>query len=295
MILLTIILALAILYYRAPLLSLQSDSWFSTWLIRVSSCSAVAKIPAGRLLLALGLPAVGLWLLVDLLAAMPVFFLLAVELTVLLYSFGRGDLRTELKTLQADLRRGDIQTAFHSAEMLSADKHKIVAFALPGFAQELRQRIAYAYFERYLAVVFWALMGGVTGALLYRLSVLYRSSLVSSVSQSVAGDASFAGYLQLRTASRWLALLEWLPLGLAGFTLALVGQFGAGLARWLTRWCSGRSSVRILRDYTEDALGYPGGSDTAATDIAVSCAQIEVLFKRVLIVWLCLLALWHIL
>ncbi len=297
MILLTIILALAIVYYRAPLSAIQNDSWFSAWLLRVSGWSLVDQIPAGRLLLSLTLPVAGLVLLLDLLAGLPTLLLLAIELWVLLYSFGRGDLLAEANVLEGDLRRGDSQAALHAGEMLSADKSNIVVFDLPALAQELRQRVAYAYFERYLAVIFWTLLGGVAGALLYRLSVLYRSSLVALVAESAAGDSSFAGYLQLRTASRWLALLEWPPLGLAGFTLSLVGQFGAGLSRWVTRWFSGRPSVDVLLDYVDDALGtdtaaYAGDTEVMPNaNITASCGPIKRLFKRVLVFWLSVLAL----
>jgi len=297
MILLSIILALAIVYYRAPLTSLQRDGWFFAWLQRVSGWALVTKIPSGQLLLSLGLPIMGLCLLLDLLEGIPVLLLLAIELLVLLYSFGRGDLQAELNTLQGDLQRGDSQAAFHVGETLSADKRKIVAFDLPALAQELRQRVAYAYLERYLAVIFWSLLGGVAGALLYRLSVLYRSSLVQLVADSAAGESGFTGYLRLREASRWLAILEWLPLGLVGFTLSLVGRFGAGLAQWMTRWFSGRPCVEVLQDYVDDALGtdkavFVGGVEIVSNaDIATSCGQIAQLFKRVLVFWLCLLAL----
>jgi len=296
MILLTLILALMIVYYRAPLTSLQADSWFFAWLKRVSGWSPVTKIPSGQLLLALGLPVVGLCLLLDLLEDIPVF-LLVIEVWVLLYSFGRGDLRVELKNLQNDLLRGDTQAAFHVGEALNADKRRIIAFDLQALDQELRQRTAYAYFERFLAVVFWSLIGGVGGALLYRLSVLYRASFVTLVADSEAGESGFAGYLQLREASRWLTLLEWLPLGLVVFTLSLVGRFGAGFSQWLTRWFSARPSADVLRDCVEDALGtnntaFRWGVSLASTaDIAASCEQITELFKRVLVFWLCLLAL----
>ncbi len=297
MILLTIILALTIAYYRAPLTALQRDRWFFAWLQRASGWALMTKIPSGQLLLSLALPVVGLCLLLDLLEGISVLLLLAVELWVLLYSFGRGDLQTELTTLQNDLQRGDSQAAFNLGASLSADKRKIVAFDLPALAQELRQRVAYAYFERYLAVIFWSLLGGVAGALLYRLSVLYRAALVQLVANSAAGETGFAGYLQLREASRWLALLEWLPLGLVGFALSLVGRFGAGLSQWLTRWFSARPSVDVLQDYVDDALGTDktafgwGVEVTSNTDIAASCEQIAQLFKRVLVLWLCLLAL----
>ncbi|OUS11244.1 hypothetical protein A9Q89_09350 [Gammaproteobacteria bacterium 53_120_T64] len=292
MILLTIILALGLSHYRAPMTSLQNDRWFFTWLAKVSGWTLLAKIPAGRLLLSLALPVVGLWLLLDILADIPVLLLLAIELWVLLYSFGRGDLPVELNTLQSDLRRGDRQAAFHVGEQLSADKSKMVAFDLPALAQELRQRVAYAHFERYLAVIFWCLVGGVTAALLYRLSVLYRSALVQSLDRSVEGESSFSEYLQLRTASAWLCLLEWLPLGFNGLVLSLVGQFGAGLSRLTSRWCSGRGSAQVLQDFVDDALAYPRDSEARSkADIAASCEQIAGLFQRVLVCWLCLLAL----
>ena len=105
MILLSIILALAIVYYRAPLSSLQSDRWFFAWLQRVSGWAVVTKMPAGQLLLSLSLPVIGLCLLLDLLEGISVLLLLALQLWVLLYSFGRGDLQAELNTLRSVIVR----------------------------------------------------------------------------------------------------------------------------------------------------------------------------------------------
>ena len=82
-----------------------------------------------------------------------------------------------------------------------------------------------------------------------------------------------------------------------GFALSLVGRFGAGLSQWLTRWFSARPSVEVLQDYVDDALGTDktafgwAVAVTSTTDIATSCEQIAQLFKRVLVFWLCLLAL----
>ncbi|MDF1831550.1 MAG: regulatory signaling modulator protein AmpE [Porticoccaceae bacterium] len=297
MIFLSIILALTIVYYRAPLNVLQSDSWFFAWVQRVSGWGSVVKTPSVQLLLTLGLPVVGISLLLDMLEGVSVLLLLVVELWVLVYSFGRGDLQAELNTLQNDLQRGDSQAAFHVGEALNADKRRIIAFDLQTFSQVLRQRITYAYFERYLAVIFWSLIGGAAGALLYRLSVLYRSSFVTLVAGTEAGESGFVGYLQLRGASRWLTLLEWLPLGLVSLTLGLVGSFGAGLSQWLTRWFSLRPSADVLQDCVADALGADktvSGWSVAlmsTADIATNCIQLIQLFRRVLLLWLCLLAL----
>lgn len=296
MIFLSIILALAIIHYQAPLTSIQRDSLFFAWLQRVAGWHSVRKIPSGQLLVTLGFPVVGLCLLLNALESVPML-LIVFELWVLLYSLGRGDLQGELKTLENDLLRGDSQAAFHVGELLGADKRRLIAFDLPTLDQELRQRVAYAYFERYLAVVFWSLLGGVAGALLYRLSVLYRSSFVLSVGDAEAGESGFSEYLYLRESSRWLTLLEWLPLGLVGFALSLVGSFGAGLSQWLTRWFSARPSADVLQDCVNDALGADKAASrwgiglTSTADIAASCEQIAQLFKRVLVFWLCLLAL----
>ncbi len=288
MILLTILLALAIAYRWAPLASIQSDAWFIAWLQRVASWAAVDKAPAGRLVLSLALPIVGLVLLLDLLASISTLLLWAINLWVLLYSLGRGDLRFELKTLTGDLQRGDNQAAFHMGKELSADKSEVKAFDLPALAKELRLRVAYTYFERYLAVVFWCLVGGVAWALLYRLSVVYRAHLLQSEPVLTEPER----HSELRVVSRWLALLEWLPLGLTGFTLTLVGRFGAGLSSWIKRWFSGRSSQQVLQDYVDEALDSPVDTGLiSCPDIAASCYEIERLFRRVLVCWLCFLAL----
>ena len=102
---------------------------------------------------------------------------------------------------------------------------------------------AYRGFERIFAVVFWFVIIGPFGALLYRLSALYREQCES-------------GSQDAQVSAKWLWLLELPAVRLMGLTWAFVGNFEAGpLRRSLLDMES--SSARVLNECLRAALGAP--------------------------------------
>lgn len=285
MILLTLITALAIKLHWGSLALIQRDSWFFAWVKRVDTWPLVGGSAALKFLLALGVPVIGLVLLLDLLSGFSPLLLFAANLGILLYSFGQGDLSAELNRVELDLQRGDIQAAVHAGGEFGLGKYPLDAADLPMLAMELRASLSYAYFSRYLAVVFWYVLGGVAGALLYRLLLIYLLVLQRETHEGEEGS-SLARFS--------VALLERLPLALVGLSLALVGRFGSGLSTWFGRLFSGNATMRILQDGVDDALNSQNNVNeeavTAASMVA-NCTQIDGLFKRILLGWVCLVAL----
>ena len=127
--------------------------------------------------------------------------------------------------------------------------------------------------RRWFGVLFWFLLLGPFGALLYRLLVL-----------SVAGDAARA--LPQRTvggARTLLAVLEWPVAQLMTLALALVGNFDSVLGAWREAGgasfradhrfllAAGRASVRS--EMAADAAERAGSEEVRAMAAAIAHAQ----------------------
>lgn len=284
---LVVIFGLILLYWPRFFAIVQQDRWFSRWQAWVNSLAICSAVPGLSLVITLATPVLVLCGLLTGLHGewfgLPYFF---VNILVLVYAFGRGDSREQVDDLLEDLQRGDMQAAFHDLACFTADGDE-GPFEHPGaFVEELKARLAYSYFERHLAVVFWFMVAGAPLALLYRLSVLYQ--------QRVRTD----GLLQ-RPADQWLWLMEWLPLRFVGFTLALVGHFQTALGQWRALLLSGLSSQRVLLAVVnaamsparaEDGVGVTGSPAEGET-IGQVVKEVEGLFYSAIVCWLVLISL----
>lgn len=289
---LVVIFGLILLYWPRFFVRLQRDRWFFRWQQWLAGRAGGIKAPGLVMAVTLALPVLGLWWLLAGLQGeffgLPYFF---ANVLVLLYAFGRGDSREQVDVLLEDLHRGDMQAAFHDLAFFTTDGKAGESEDPRAFTEELKARLAYSYFERHLAVVFWFMVAGAPLALLYRLSVLYQQN-----AQGADASASPGG--------KWLWLMEWLPLRVVGFTLALVGHFQAALGRWRELLFSGLSSPRVLLAVVNAALGpVPAGaaSDDQSGDDQSGGAggeaagqvvkEVESLFYNTIVCWLVLISL----
>ena len=284
---LVVIFGLILLYWPRFFARLQRDQWFSGWQAWVNNLAVCKGAPGLGLVIALAAPVLILWLLLAGLRGeffgLPYFF---ANVLVLLYAFGRGDSREQVDALLEDLHRGDMQAAFRDLAFFTANGSGGEAEDHEAFGEELKARLAYSYFERHLAVVFWFMVAGAPLALLYRLSVLYRQNVQDHDPSDNAGD-------------KWLWLMEWLPLRIVGFTLALVGHFQTALGKWRELLLSGESSQRVLLAVVNAAMspaGVGGGSEEAnrlagGEVISQMVKEVEGLFYSAIVCWLVLISL----
>lgn len=215
MIFLSLVAVLAIVYWLGSASIVHYDGWFK-WLInRLQKIPGFSVSAVPPLLLALLIPLVVLifiFVLIHHFAGKQWLFFLYVP--VLLYSLGRGNILVDAREYIALATRGDNVAAVQLLDRLrgvvpidntaTADWRSLHTEAL--------KVIAYRGFERTFAVLFWFFIAGPFGALLYRLSVLYR-------------DFSEAGSDTAVTAGKWLWLLELPAVRFMGVTWALVGNF----------------------------------------------------------------------
>lgn len=208
--LLAIVIALLIERYLGPLSTLRNYSWFhryARWLN--GRLQAIPALKPAALLLVL-LPVVlatillfeffdgWIWGLIPLLMAA----------VVLVYTLGDTNLDKLLEQYAEAVELGDEERQLHLAEQIIGS-----AEVSSDASERISAITEYAFVsanQRLFAVVFWFLMLGPVGALIYRLSSELR-------------HASSEDGFPCSTA--WIAVLDWLPTRLLAITLALIGRF----------------------------------------------------------------------
>lgn len=257
MIFLSLVATMAIVYWLGSASLFHHDSLYIAFVRKLRSLPAVNSVPLLPMALAFLLPLAVLGLIiwaVIVVASQNVLFLIYVP--VLLYSLGRGDFLDDVKTYVELATRGDSVAAVEFVEKLGGR----AAGPLTGFSnwktlhtQALRI-LGYRAFERNFAVLFWFVIAGAMGALLYRLSVIYREQ---------TDDDSSDAYL----ADKWLWLIEFPAVRLMGLTWAFVGNFESkALTDSLTD--TETSSIDVLNRCLRSALSAP--TDAPDTPVANS-------------------------
>jgi len=308
---LVILLALLINHYWRRDTEILSDDWFvalqSSLRTRVQALHPEASTPGPLypfLLLCLPPLLLVLLLLVVEGALLGVLTML-IHVAVLLAMFDRVSLRSFADAYLSRWRSGNFEGAF----LLLQARWKQLVLDNAGDRDAVHEQfcryIVSSSFERLFAVVFWYLVLGPAAALLYHLTVLYRS-------RGVQDHDSEAGALILRLGY----LLEWAPARLLALTFSLAGDFVAAFARvrelLLDTDCSAVSlvldcalaaagSAQRTMFVKESAAGdsvdtvliesdEPGDNSGAALRAAQQAEDLLALLQRSQIIWVALLA-----
>lgn len=259
MIFLSLVVVLGIVYWLGSASVLHYDGWFR-WLInrlqKVPGFSSVPGLPLALSLVILLAVIVVLFVIINQAFDKPWFWLFILYSIVLLYSLGRGNIVADVKEYIELATRGDSVAAAQLLDRLrgNSDVDPVVGDVSDWrtLHTEALKIIAYRGFERTFAVLFWFFIAGPFGALLYRLSVLYR-------------DFSEPGSDAAQMASKWLWLLEFPSVRLMGVTWAFVGNFETcPLRNNLLDVQS--SSEHVLNECLRGALGAP--TECSAQELA---------------------------
>ncbi len=254
MIFLSLVVVLAIVYWLGSASFIHQDGWFK-WLInRLQKIPGFSSSAVPPLLLALLIPLVALvfiFLLINEFAGKHWLFFLYVP--VLLYSLGRGNILVDAREYIALAARGEGVAAAQLIDRLRgntpADSNSADVSDWRELHTEALKVIAYRGFERTFAVLFWFFIAGPFGALLYRLSVLYR-------------DFSVIDSDHFKAADKWLWLLELPAVRLMGVTWAFVGNFETCPLRKNLLDTQSPSDY-VLNECLRGALGAPTECSTA--------------------------------
>ncbi|MES2672837.1 MAG: regulatory signaling modulator protein AmpE [Pseudomonadota bacterium] len=253
MIFLSLIAVLAIVYLTAYGSILHHDSWFIGFLNKLRALPSASSAPLLPMILALVIPlavlvvcilAISIW---DERDNGPSAFLIFIYVPVLLYSLGRGNFIADVNNYIATATRGDnVMASKIIADMrgqVAVDENDKDVSDWKTLHTQALKVISYRGFERIFAVLFWFFIAGAIGALLYRLSVIYREQTVSNT-------------VEAQLADRWLWLIEWPAVRLMGLTWAFVGNFDS--SPWQESLLDTKSSsITILNNNLRGALSAP--------------------------------------
>ena len=293
---LIVLLAIITVEAYGELSFIQRDEWVRKWhqgLAKLSFLQSAAKLKVAVFVV---VPAVVLQLVLLAMAQSHLgFFVFLLELLVLLYALGRGNLDTQVSLLSSDLERDDLQAAFHDAAVFNTAHRESNASNSSDLRSEIFAALPYRIFERSFAVVFLFFFLGAPAALCYRLLALHGDlSLENDVDESAASKESAASNKSAASkessvdesvetvvekssdqnsetiaapnphsssdlnspALKLLWLLEWIPVRLLGFTVGLVGSF-SDTATHLREllFCRHTATAELLRRCVQGALG----------------------------------------
>ncbi len=207
-------------------------------------------------------------------------FGLGFAVMVLLFSFGPTDLEAEVEAFIDARERGDEESAiWHAGELLGDD--------IPTHSAQLTHRILDNILveanERLLAVVFWFVLLGPAGALLFRLTQ-------QLVQEEGEGNDDFA-----EAAQRLHHLLAWVPARICALAYALAGSFVDAFSAWrsvIAPWHE--SSRKVLIASGLGALRYQSGEIEEGNDAQNIAMVYETLSlaRRAVLVFISILALF---
>ena len=249
MIFLSLIAVLAIMYWSKNTASLlQRDAWFIWLLNRLRALPAASTFPLLPMILVFILPLLTLmvciWAIVHFLSANFLFFL---YVPILIYSLGRGDFLADVNNYIATANRGDSVAASKLIDDLRGQASDNIAVESVNDWKSLHAQalkvIAYRGFERTFAVIFWFVIAGAVGALLYRLSAIYREQTTLLSNEALLAE-------------KWLWIIEFPAVRLMGLTWAFVGNFDSSPLRD-SLIDTENSSMTILNNSMRGALGAP--------------------------------------
>ena len=279
MVLLCLLVALVLLQSQTVTDSIQKDQWFDSWLSWLDTKVNGAENTLLFALLALALPLLALSIGLALLAKISVFLVFLVSILLLLYGFGRGNWTDSLYNLRSAYLSEDADTVREQlTHWLPVSKD-----TEGGWREQAMTSVIYCAFERTFVVLFWFILLGPIGAVLYRLIALLQNYTdLNSIGKNAV--------------ERWQWLLEWPAARLLGFSLAVVGNFAGCFHQWkICALCSQRSTSTVLTHYIRGALtSYQEDNNTSADDIELDIDAVIELYKRSLLLWICVLAIFWI-
>ncbi|MDG2471854.1 MAG: hypothetical protein P8M71_01900 [Pseudomonadales bacterium] len=234
MYLLTVILTWLVIQVWGGIAVLQRDDLQQAWhhyllsLIPNTLNSTVLNLLI--LLLPVTVVAFFVALLGDSLASIPVFLLNTI---IVLFAIGRGDAVSRSQAFRFSINDEEASVTAAAQRYYGLDEQT------EHLTGQLYQRIAYQLYERWFAVIFWFLILGAPGALLYRMCHNCIDSQVTAVSQSTL-EASIDGGSDSQQAqvdstslgedaSLIVSIMDWLPARIWVLILGAASYFGTSL------------------------------------------------------------------
>lgn len=278
--LIVILFSLIIEHFFGSLEELRRFGWFDYFTAWIRG-----RLPAGGLwdgplgvVIVVGLPVLAVALVGWALAEIWIVLGFLFSVAVLLYCFGPRDLEGEVEAYMDARERSDEESArWHATNLLGQEVPEDAAVR----TQKIMETVLVQGHERILAIIFWFLLLGPLGALLYRLSRELEDQFHEE-------ELGFGGY-----ARRLNNILAWLPARLCGLSYALAGSFVDAMFYWrqeATKWLDENRGILVTTGF--GALCFdPKSDDNSPEDEVDNVREAMALVRRAVLVWLSLLAL----
>ncbi len=240
----TILIAVAVEQYYRDVDRYRQFDWFASYCDWIQQ-KATVLVPMGasangpmRLLILLAPLVIVIALVDSLFSGMGSFFSFVFGIAILIYSIGPKDLTTQVEKYLASLSSGDTEGALLNANTFFAGHcYKPEIAGSPATIAEIMKRgILLAFSNRILAVLFWFIILGPVGALLYRFTTLLLERFAGGyfgdevTPQAEVEDESDS---ELKLAiQRLYMILGWVPARLCVITFALAGSLTDTLLCW---------------------------------------------------------------
>jgi len=221
MTLIIILICSAIEHFTHQLSQVRNYNWLKQYLLWFHR--AFSKLDGTLTLLLVLIPIIvaGLFLLANVNTTL--WFILAI--VILSYSIGPQNTTIQVTDYCDALERGDTEGAALYAEQLRHGQSYLTE------SDQLNQHVINAILvntnERVTAVIFWFLLLGPMGALLYRCSEQVKS---------FSNDAEL--HILHESAQRLCFILAWLPARLTAFSFALGGSMSDAIHNWRHYQCN---------------------------------------------------------
>lgn len=282
MTLLSVVITYLVLRWWGGAKPLHRDGWYFRWCEWLAKQPTLARFPVSVFALSILGPALVLLLLLIVAASVWYWLQLLIAVPVLLYSVGRGKYTGVIIRYLRARHQGDWLGAVACYQSLATaeggEPELIDQDDWEGLDQRMMTAVSYRGFERTFAVMFWFILAGPVGALIYRLSALYL--------QADPDPLPTRQY-----ARRWLWLLEWPAARVLGLSFALTGNFVGCIQRWRTQlWSVEQSTGEVLLEAVLGALSVDEEAPVSAKTTEREYKATLSLFSRTLIFWLCVLA-----
>lgn len=272
MFLLEILAALALMQFWRGSNPLHHSEWFEKWVKAFDRWPQLAEHGYLHLLVIVAVPVLVVAVIIGLVPGAIAFLL---GTLVLIYCLGRGELGEEVDPYMSGCSEGDWERASRACARQGADLTSVSEGDWSALHEKMLEAAAYHGFERLFAVIFWFVLLGPIGALLYRLSHAFASTHPSEV------------------ARHWLWAMEWMPARVLGASFAVTGNFVGCVNRWREHVLNAQSSAGHV--LVQSVLGALSVDDELMASCDVTereIAAIKRLYRRTLWFWLALLALW---
>jgi len=277
--LISILIALAVETLYKPISDYRRYDWLldgSTRIYHKLSSQAWRDGPLG-LIIIVALPCFGVWLIAAMLAGVAGLFSFLFGLLVLIYCLGPKDLLDDVNKFTDALKADDLDAARHYAgEILMRE----VTGDATSLVEQVKQGIPVTANSRVLGILFWFMVMGPVGAVLFRFTCLLR--------HQAGWGSGFTTVLE-----RLHEIMIWPSARLSVMAFALTGSFVDTVSNW-------QSSSDFWRRNSEELLSVSGtGAVRHELDEPPEEGQPDIegmqnvlaLMKRTLIVWLVILAL----